>query len=548
MSFKQKTTESIEVELSQKGLLDKSIWQENSIKTPMYDRENMRNQTKENPVWVHFGAGNIFRAYIARLQDELLTIGDQNSGIVAVEAFDGEIIDKIYKPHDNLTLLMTLKSDGTSEPKIIGSAADSVKISKNEPIDEKLISIFENPSLQLVSFTITEKGYSIFDGKGEILPWIKSDMDNEPGMARSTIGCVCYLMFKRFLKGKMPVALVSMDNCSHNGEKLKNSVIEIAKRWAEKGFAGNDFLDYLNNENKVTFPWSMIDKITPRPSEDIAKQLNKLGIKDIETITTSKGTFIAPFVNAEESEYLVIEDAFSNGRPPLEKAGVFFADRETVNKTERMKVTTCLNPLHTALAVFGCLLGYTTIWEEMKDDDLRKLITVLGYDEGLPVVESPGIIDPKEFIDEVLNVRLPNPNIPDSPQRIATDTSQKVSIRFGETIKAYIWDESKSVNDLNAIPLVFAAWLRYLLGVDDNLVKMEISSDPMKEEFQNSLTGIQAGNADSYSGQLKNLLIRKDIFGLDLYKAGLGDKTEEMFLFMISKKNAVRESIKRYIK
>ena len=96
-----------------------------------------------------------------------------------------------------------------------------------------------------------------------------------------------------------------------------------------------------------------------------------------------------------------------------------------------MKVCTCLNPLHTALAIYGCLLGYTLISEEMKNPLLKNMVEVIGYKEGLPVVVNPGILDPKKFIDEVVNVRIPNPFLPDSPQRIATDTSQKLSIRFG---------------------------------------------------------------------------------------------------------------------
>ena len=82
-------------------------------------------------------------------------------------------------------------------------------------------------------------------------------------------------------------------------------------------------------------------------------------------------TYVAPFVNAEETEYLVIEDAFSNGRPELEKGGLMFTNRETVDKVERMKVCTCLNPLHTCLAIFGCLLGYRKISDEMNDPELK---------------------------------------------------------------------------------------------------------------------------------------------------------------------------------
>ena len=193
----------------------------------------------------------------------------------------------------------------------------------------------------------------------------------------------------------------------------------------------------MKDPAKVSFPWTMIDKITPRPDASVEKCLKEDGLSAMEPVVTGKHTYTAPFVNAEECEYLVIEDSFPNGRPALEKAGFIFTSRETVNDCERMKVCTCLNPLHTALAVYGCLLGYTLISEEMKNPLLKKLVERIGYIEGLPVVTDPGILSPREFLDTVLNVRIPNPFMPDTPQRIATDTSQKLSIRFGETVKAY---------------------------------------------------------------------------------------------------------------
>ena len=149
-----------------------------------------------------------------------------------------------------------------------------------------------------------------------------------------------------------------------------------AKAWTENGKADKGFLEYIENPAHVSFPWSMIDKITPRPDDSVKKMLEEAGFTDTESIVTSKNTYVAPFVNAEEAEYLVIEDAFPNGRPLLEKAGVMFTARDTVEKVERMKVCTCLNPLHTTLAVYGCLLGYTKISEEMKDADLVKLVEI----------------------------------------------------------------------------------------------------------------------------------------------------------------------------
>lgn len=115
-------------------------------------------------------------------------------------------------------------------------------------------------------------------------------------------------------------------------------------------------MDYIEDERRV--PWSMIDKITPRPSQAVEASLAADGIEDMAPIVTARGTFIAPFVNAERPQYLVVEDRFPNGRSALEKAGVYMTDRDTVNRAERMKVTACLNPLHTALAVYGCLLRY----------------------------------------------------------------------------------------------------------------------------------------------------------------------------------------------
>jgi fructuronate reductase len=153
----------------------------------------------------------------------------------------------------------------------------------------------------------------------------------------------------------------------------------------------------------------MIDKITPRPAKVVEEALTAAGIEGMAPVVTTKNTYIAPFVNAEVPQYLVVEDRFPNGRPPLERAGVYLTDRQTVNDTERMKVTTCLNPLHTALAVYGCLLGYDSIAAEMRDPELKALVEHIGYDEGMPVVVDPRILNPRAFLQEVLEQRLPIP-------------------------------------------------------------------------------------------------------------------------------------------
>lgn len=219
-------------------------------------------------------------------------------------------------------------------------------------------------------------------------------------------------------------------------------------------------------------------------------------------------------------------------------------DRETVNKVEKMKVCTCLNPLHTTLAVFGCLLGYHKISDEMKDEELKKLVEIIGYKEGLPVVVDPGILDPKEFIDTVLNIRIPNPFMPDTPQRIATDTSQKLAIRFGETIKAYEASEKLKVSELKMIPLVFAGWLRYLMAVDDDGNEFELSPDPLLDTLRPHISRLQLGEQDKVEETVRPILENKSIFGVDLYETGMAQAVCGYLQEMLCGTGAVRKLLK----
>lgn len=534
--------------LNQKGLCAADDWKRIGVTLPAFDRCAMQAHTEKHPVWVHFGAGNIFRGFIANLQQTLLNKGLAQSGIIAVDTFDYDIIDRIYAPFDNLTLLVSLKPDATTTREIVASVAKALRA---DPADAgqmgQLRTIFADPGLQMVSFTITEKGYALSGLNGERTQMVREDLDNGPDRPRHAMSILTALMLARYQAGAFPIALVSMDNCSHNGEKLRSSVLTIARGWSERGFVPAGFVQYLEDEARVSFPWSMIDKITPRPDEGIARSLAEDGIEGMQPIVTSRNTYIAPFVNTEVPQYLVIEDRFPNGRPSLEQAGVYMTDRDTVNLTERMKVCTCLNPLHTALAVYGCLLGYKSIAREMQDPDLKRLVERIGYVEGLPVVADPGILNPETFLREVIEQRLPNPFIPDAPQRIATDTSQKVSIRFGETIKAYVADASLDLHQLIAVPLVIAGWMRYLLAVDDAGGAMPISADPMAEALQAQLAGISFDSPASYQGQLRNILNKRALFGSDLCALGMAEQIEAMFCEMLAGPGSVRATLKKHL-
>lgn len=517
------------------GQLNAAEWEAKGYELPKFDIKAVREKTRKEPTWVHFGGGNIFRAFPASILNDALNTGKYDRGVIVAETFDFEVIDKAYTPYDNLSLLVSLQSTGTIEKKVIASVTEALKADPQFPDWARLVEIFKNPSLQMISFTITEKGYTF------------SEDDLARGMRPLfAMGKVCALLYERFKEGELPLTIQSMDNCSHNGDKVKAGVFAYAERWVKDGLVPEAFLEYLKNEKKVTFPWSMIDKITPRPHEKVKEMLAQDGFEDNDYIETEKHTFTAPFVNAEEVQYLVIEDNYTNGRPPLDLGGALYTTRDTVDKVETMKVTTCLNPLHTAMSIYGCMLGYTLISAEMKDDDLRAFIQKIGYMEAMPVVVDPGVLNPYEFIGAVINRRLPNPFMPDAPQRIAMDTSQKLPIRFGETLKKYI-ARGLDMSNLVLIPLTLAGYARYLKGIKDDLTTFEPSPDPMLTELQAIVAPLGIGKPDQDWNPLKKLFSRKDVFGLDLYEAGLGEQIEGMVKELYAGKGAVRMTLHKYV-
>ena len=535
------------MKLTYEGIKNNSFWDKAGIKLPSYDPTVISAATREAPVWLHFGIGNIFRIFIGGIADRLITEGYTDKGITCAESFDFDVVDRIYDPYDNLVLAVTLHADGRQDKRVLGSLTEAVKAaSGNKEAWRRLSEVFSQPQLQMVSFTITEKGYALRDPDGKYLPHVEADMETGPEKVTGAMGIVTALLYKRYLAGGNPVALVSMDNVAHNGEKLRASVLETAHVWTEKGFTDPGFLRYAEDESTVSFPWTMIDKITPRPGEAVSRMLTESGVEDMDILITSRKTFIAPFANAEGPEYLVVEDSFPNGRPPLEKAGVYMTDRTTVNKSERMKVTVCLNPIHTAVCTFARMLGYEMFADAILDPQLNALARRIGYTEGLPVCEDPGIISPEKFLDEVLTERFPNVYLGDTSARIAVDISQMVGIRFGENIKAYA-SRDGDASCLTAIPLAIAGWIRYLLAKDDNGNQFELSPDPMLPELTSQLSGIRLGDPDSLGDKLKPLLSNERIFGIDLYSAGIGNKIETMTKDMLTGTGAVRTTLIKYL-
>ena len=260
-------------------------WAEKGYELPKFDVEAVKAKTHAEPTWVHFGAGNIFRAFPAAILNDALNSGKYDRGVIVAESFDYEIIDKAYQPYDNLSLLVCLKSTGDIEKKVIASVTESLKADYSFGTDwARLVEIFQAPSLQMISFTITEKGYGV------------APADLERGLTPVlAMGKVTALLYERFKAGALPLTVQSMDNCSHNGDKVKAAVFAYASKWVEQGLVPAEFLAYVKDETKITFPWSMIDKITPRPDAKVQQMLADDGFEDNYTIVTEKHTFTAPF-------------------------------------------------------------------------------------------------------------------------------------------------------------------------------------------------------------------------------------------------------------
>ena len=534
------------MKLNEDGMKNRAEWKAAGYALPEFDRETIKKETAKHPFWIHFGAGNLFRASVANVVQKLLNQGIIDRGVIAAEGYDCEVIEKLYRPHDNYMIHVTVLPDGRMEKTVIGSITESLALdAENEADFDRLKEIFRKESLQIVTVTITEKGYSFVNGKGELLREVEEDIKNGPGKPASLIGKITALLYERFLNGAKPIAMVSMDNFPKNGEEFRTAVATIAERWTKDQKAEGDFFCYVNDESRVSFPWTMIDKIAPRPGNFVMEVLKKDDVEEPESVMTAKNTRAALFVNTEAFEYLIIEDNFPNGRPALAQGDLVFASRETVERAEKMKACTCFDPLQTALAIFGCLLGYKKISEEMKDEAIRKLVEEIGYKEGLLAAANPGIIEPKEFLSNALSVRLPNSFLPDTPQRIATDTSKKLAIRFGETIRWYMTSERFNVKDLRGIPMVFAGWLRYLTGVDDRGNVFALSPDELLSSICPYVMKVKLGG-DVDTESLRPLLSDARIFGVDLYEAHLAEKVCEYFVEMCKGKGAVREVLERY--
>lgn len=503
-------------------------------------RNTLKQNTNERPAWLHFGSGNIFRSYIAFIAQKLIVQDLLDTGIIVCEAYDEEILDISYKPNDCISLSCTLNNDGTFDINLVLSVVKALCINKDKDDRAFYLKALKNESLQIISFSITEKAYELYDANGLLLVNIKQDLDRDLSDAKSILPLLLLGLYNRFKETKAPLTLLALDNCKHNGDKLKHSILHLAKLYFKQGKLEESFLDYL--DKSVSYPLSMIDKIAPRPDENILKKLLDKGFVLNKIVKTKKGTYTCDFVNSEKTAYLVIEDDFKNQRPPFDKANVCLTDRDTVMLCERMKIESLLNPLQTAVALCGMLLSKIYISDCMQDKNINLLVRTLGQ-EGLLVVEDPKVIKPLDFLYEAIDIRMPNPYINDTPARIATDSSCKIPIRLGLNVIRYI-NEHKDVLSLKAIPLVYALFIRYCAGYDDNLEKFNLANDLNLNYLKAIGLNINVNNPDAKSIEaIDALLCNIEIMGVDLKACNMYQKIFDLTLSMCQGKGSIQKTL-----
>ncbi len=193
------------MKLCSEGIKAKDEWVTKGYLLPDFDIDKVTENTVKQPEWVHFGGGNLFRAFHAALAQDMIEKGYSDKGVTVIEGFDYEIVEKSYRGNDNLSVLITLKSDGSIGKRVIGSVSESCILdSGNEKEYSRLKEIFTSKSLKMATFTITEKGYSLVNAAGETTSAVLADFEAGPEKPATYIGKVSSLSMRDLRQEHFP--------------------------------------------------------------------------------------------------------------------------------------------------------------------------------------------------------------------------------------------------------------------------------------------------------------------------------------------------------
>lgn len=448
------------IQLNQKNLGQVS----DRIQHPSYDRRQVKTGI------VHIGVGGFHRAHQAYYTDRLLeNFKASEWGICGVGLREADRkMAGVLERQDGLYTLITRYPDGRIANRIIGSITAFI-LAVDEP--GRAIEKMADAGTRIVSLTITEGGYNIkasgeFDfSNADVLHDLK-----HPEAPRTVFGFLTAALRKRRDRGLPAFTVLSCDNVEHNGDVAKYTLLAFA---AEQDAALGRWI-----EDNVCFPNSMVDRITPvTQGKDIEYLSDSFGVADEWPVTCE------PFIQ------WVIEDTFSNGRPPYENVGAQFVP--DVTPYEKMKLR-LLNAGHSVLGIPGAVYGHPTINACMQDAAFSTFMRAFMDREATPVLDTVEGIDLEKYKD-TLETRFSNPNIKDSVSRICSESSAKLPKFLMPTLR----ENLQKNGSIKYATFILAAWCYYSdKQVNRNNEPLEII-DAMSEQLHQAAKGT-AGDALSF--------------------------------------------------
>jgi len=412
------------------------------LPVPSYDRSLV------TPGVVHVGVGGFHRAHQAMYHDRLMNQGAAlDWGICGVGVMPADRrMKQVLDAQDGLYTLVLKHSDGTYEPRVIGSIVEYL-YAPDDP--EAVIEKMAAESTRIVSLTITEGGYNVSDLTGEFdvtNPDVVHDL--EPGAApRTTFGLITEALRRRWTRGLGPFTIMSCDNLQDNGYRSKRVFTAFARlRDPELG---------AWVEREASFPNSMVDRITPVTTDaDRAEVRERFGIDDRWPVV------------CEPYTQWVLEDAFTAGRPPYEQVGVQVVDQ--VEPYELMKLR-LLNGSHQAMAYFGYLAGYRLVHEAAQDPLFQAFL--LGYMdfEATPTLAPVPGVDLRGYKYTLLE-RFSNPQVRDTIARLCAESSDRIP----KWLLPVVREQLAHGGEIRRSAAVVASWARYAEGVDETGQPIEV--------------------------------------------------------------------------
>jgi len=399
------------------------------VAVPRYDRDRVSVGI------VHIGPGAFHRAHQAMYLDSYLATGDPSWGICTVGLLQADTtVRDVLDQQDGLYTLVSVSPDGHEDVRVIGSIVQHLH-APDRPA--AVLDLLTRPTTRIVTMTITEGGYGVDDSTGEFEP---SDAltraDLRSAVPASALGFIVAALGARRKAGTPPFAVVSCDNIQGNGHVAASAVTGFAAR------RDPELAAWIRSN--VSFPSSMVDRITPRTDEAARGAARRHGIDDRWPI------------RAESFAQWVCEDRFSEGRPELERVGVQWVS--DVEPYEKLKLR-LLNSSHQALAYLGLLSGYEHVHAACRDPLLVGFLRGYQREEAAPTLPPVPGIDVGAYGDQVL-ARFAGDAVPDTLARLTVDGSDRV----GKFLVPVIADLLAQGRELRRSALVLAAWTLHLDG------------------------------------------------------------------------------------